>query len=77
MSNEEQNALMNHFWNTIGRNTNNEVSHDYMDRVYCVFYMDGGVSLLEKIFKLRYLAENYISNTDNPSSYTCECWSIN
>jgi hypothetical protein len=77
MLDNERNALMNHFWNTIGRKVENETTNDYMNTVYCVFYIQSGVSLLEKIFSMRYLAEDYISNTDNPLNYTCECWSVN
>lgn len=55
----------------------NDQTHDYLDRVYCVFYNDSGISLLEKIFKYEFLAEAYVKTQDNPRHYHYECWSIN
>lgn len=76
MKDEEQNAIMNHFWNAFGKNVADKESHDYIDRVYCVFYNEAGIGLLEKIFKYDFLAEAYVNTQDNPRNYYYQSWSI-
>lgn len=72
--NDEQNALLEHFNNTIGYK---QETHDNFDKVYCVFYNLYGVFLLDEIFKYSFMAEDYIRKQENPNNYSCKCVEVN